>query len=440
MAPAMALIAFVALVVLPDSVDAKTPTAADLVAKADSIAKKVAKLRGLPLKHKVKSGVMNKAQVKKRILKILHTEYTDAELDAESLSLKRFGLIPETSNYLKIMVDLLQDQIAGFYDPADKKLFIAGWAPEGGEMLMAHEIDHALQDQHFDLKAFMKDDKRNGDSMGARQALVEGDGMALMIEFKLAEMKQAPPWGNPMIVSLLTSGMRQEMKGMSKVPLALREGLVFPYLSGLEFVAHVRKTHPWKAIDAIYSKPPLSTEHILHPEKYESYEQPHLVTAQRPALLSGYNETVSTVMGEKGIELFLRSHGVKQERAAVAAAGWGGDRMAVYATQGHTGSKLKDTIGVSLSSWDDENDAKEFMEALEHALPTLAGGSRVAGSSKLLQFKIGKSGRVIAERRASQVLILVDAPASVADALRKQLWDRWTVAAAPAAVAPAVAP
>jgi hypothetical protein len=290
-----ALVALALLLALPaaasaqkasaDQASANQASAGQLIAKADAIAKRVATLRGLALKNKVQSGVMNKAQIRERILKLLHQEYTDAELDAEALALKRFGLISETSDYVAIMVKLLQDQIAGFYDPGEKKLFIAGWQAAGGDMLMAHEIDHALQDQHFDLKKFMKADKRNGDALAARQALVEGDGMALMLEFQMAAMKQAPPWGNALVLSMIKKSMSQGTAGMLHVPLAMREGLVFPYVGGLEFIAHVRKDHPWSSIDAIYSKPPLSTEHILHPEKYESYEQPIAVIARRPALL-----------------------------------------------------------------------------------------------------------------------------------------------------------
>lgn len=410
------------------SVDARKTTADQLLASADTISKKVAKLRGLPLKTKIRRGVMSKAQIKARILKLLHEEYSDAELDAEALAMKRFGLIPENSDYVKIMVALLEDQIAGFYDPGEKKLYIAGWAPMGGEMLMAHEIDHALQDQHFDLEKFMTPDKKNGDSMAARQALVEGDGMALMLEFQMAAMKQAPPWGNPFILKMLKKSMSQGLGAMSHVPLAMREGLLFPYVGGLEFIAHFRQHHPWTTIDAIYKKPPLSTEHILHPEKYDSYEQPTLVSAKLPASLTSYSETVSTVQGEKGIELFLRSHGVEHARAIRAAAGWGGDRMAVYAGRGHKGSALANTIGVSLSSWDDETEAEEFFEALEHALPRLSGKSRHKRADKVLQFAIGKDGVALAERQGDRVLILIGAPAANAETLRAELWKTWSVA------------
>ena len=398
-----------------------------LMAKAGQVAQKVAKLRGLKIKKPIDRGVMSKAEIRARILKILDREYTEAELDAESLGLKRLGLIPESTDYVKTMVDLLQNQIAGFYDQHEKKLYIAGWAQGGGDMVMAHEIDHALQDQHFDLHAFMSAVRKNGDASSARQALVEGDGMALMLEYQMAEAKQGPPWGNAMIMAVLRKGMSQGAAKMKDVPLALREGLLFPYAAGVEFVAHFRKHKSWKTIDAMYAKPPLSTEQILHPKKYESYEKPIAVVAHKPSGLAGYSEKVSNVLGEKTIELFLRTHGVAEGRAVTAAAGWGGDRFAVYARQGHKGSALSGTVGVWLTTWDAPLDATEFYDSLEHALPVL---TKNAGTSRgnVLRYN-NADGQVIAEQRGSEVLLLLGVGAGSSDAIRAEVWKTWTTAA-----------
>ncbi len=380
-------------------------------------------MRGLKLEKAIDRGVMSKSEIRARIVEILDREYTAEELDAEALGLKRLGLIPESTDYVKTMLDMLQEQIAGFYDQHEKKLFIAGWAQRGGDMLMAHEIDHALQDQHFDLDAFMSADRKNGDSVAARQALVEGDGMALMLEFQMAQAKQAPPWGNPMIMAVLRKGMEKGAVSLASVPLALREGLMFPYVSGVEFVAHFRKHKSWKTIDAMYLKPPLSTEQILHPQKYESYERPIMISAKRPSGLAGYSEKVSNVMGEKSVELFLRSHGVRQGRAVTAAAGWGGDRLAVYAREGHKGSKLAGTVGVWFTSWDEARDAAEFFEALEHALPKFSGDEGTARGS-ILQCK-SRSGQFVAERRGAEVLLILGVSSGASDAIRTDVWRNW---------------
>ncbi len=404
---------------------AQTP-AQTLMSQADAISKEVARLRALPLLRPVVRGVMSKAGIKARILKIMKQEYTPAELNAEALGLKRFGLLPKSTNYLKMMVNLLTDQIAGFYDHREKKLYIASWMQTGSDMVMAHEIDHALQDQHFDLATFTDLNRREGDALSARLALVEGDAIALMLEYQLALVNQPPPWGNAMIMAVIGKSMTMGSGALPGIPLVIREGLLFPYTAGLDFVAHFRKHHPWSKIDAMYKKPPLSTEQIIHPDKYTSYEQPHRVVATVPkAALQGFKEIVSTVQGEQGLDLFLRAHGVSRTKASVAAAGWGGDRMAVYAPASYKGSAPKGTIGVILTSWDTENDAMEFYEALEHALPNWSRSPKPSVAGQLL-FVYG-ADRITAQRRASSVVIVVAPNTHDVSKIADEIWTSWSV-------------
>src|SRR5688572_16240749 len=359
----------------------------DLLAKADAIAAKVSAQRGLKVKRKIERGVMGKDQIRARILARVDQEYSAAELAAEELAMKRMGMLPADADYKKIVIDLLTDQIAGFYDPWERRLYIANWNTTGiavmDDAVMAHEIDHALQDQHFNLRTFMTADAKNADATSARQALVEGDGMALMIEYVMGAAAggadaSALIWSNNMAVDQMKKMARTSMGSMATAPLILREGLIFPYLGGLEFIAHVRKTKPWKAVDAVYKKPPLSTEHILHPAIYDAYERPDVVTANTPAALAGWKLTYQNVSGELGLSLFLRQHKVPSGadsklpgpgKTELAAAGWGGDRLAIYASP--TG-KAADAVGVQYTSWDSEPDAIEFFDALADALPTLS--------------------------------------------------------------------
>src|SRR5262245_16802136 len=180
----------------------------DLLAKADAIAVKVSAARGLKVKRKIERGVMGKDQIRTRILARVDQEYSPAELAAEELAMKRMGMLPADADYKKIVIDLLTDQIAGFYDPWERRLYIANWNTTGIEMMddavMAHEIDHALQDQHFNLRTFMTAEAKNADATSARQALVEGDGMALMLEYVIggAANKDAAAqlWSNSLAV------------------------------------------------------------------------------------------------------------------------------------------------------------------------------------------------------------------------------------------------
>ena len=78
-------------------------------------------------------------------------------------------------DYEKLLFDLLSEQVAGFYDPYRKTLYIADWLPVDMQRpALAHEIQHALQDQHFDLKKLARPLKSEGDRQLAQAAVVEG--------------------------------------------------------------------------------------------------------------------------------------------------------------------------------------------------------------------------------------------------------------------------
>jgi len=416
----------VAAVSAPARADDVEAQAKKLLANAGKVATDVAKLRGLAIRQPIKRGVMNREQLKERLLKRVEQDYSPEEIAAEQLLLKRFGLLAEKDDYLKIVIALLTEQIAGFYDPWDRQLYLANFQLIGGDVLMAHEIDHALQDQHFNLRKFMGKGQNNNDGTAARQALVEGDGMAIMIEFMLAGLGQAAPWGNDAVVKAISTQMAgaSGFGSFDRAPLFLKEGLLFPYLSGLKFVAHFRKTHPWKDIDRIYAKPPLSSEHILHPTLYESYERPDEVSAGAVASLPGAKLVHHDVHGELGLMVWLMQHGVARPRAELAAAGWGGDRAAVLASSGLV--EVGASVGISKSVWDDEADAIEFFEAAVDALGKLTGATAAAGKATVFA---GSAAVSAIERRGDQVVIVIglrkDGPSP--DKILDEVFGRWAV-------------
>jgi hypothetical protein len=347
--------------------------------------------------------------------------------------MKRMGMLPAGADYKKLVIDLLTDEIAGFYDPWERQLYIAGWQPrvpgfEDG--VMAHEIAHALQDQHFDLRKLMKPVENNGDASAARQALVEGDGMALMVEFMMPG--SASPWSDPRVLRAMSASVASGGSAtMLSAPLILREGLVFPYTKGLEFVAHFRKHHSWKRIDRIYRKPPLATEQILHPSKYETYERPDEIKVARPAALGELVKHYDNVTGELGLALLLRQHGIPQAKAEIAAEGWGGDRMAVFAPKEH-GGRAAGAVGVLYTVWDHEADALEFYDAMVDALPQLARGAGpvAAGDEPVadgLSLYQGTGGQFSVQRKGDAVVVIAGAAPTAARQLRAQVWKGWKV-------------
>jgi hypothetical protein len=180
-------------------------------------------------------------------------------------------------------------------------------------------------------------------------------------------------------------------------------------VQGLEFVASVRRFLPWKGIDAVFAKPPLSTEHILHPDSYKSYERPDEV-ASGP--LKGLTLLSENVNGELGLQLLLRQHGVKKSRVETATVGWGGDRVALFTNA--SPASLATTTGVGYTVWDSEGDADEFLEAVGDALAVIAGGA----VSKTLDERVLITGGKVpaaAARRGDVVVYVVGGESALVD-------------------------
>lgn len=399
-----------------------------LLADADRIARKVSAMRGLGIKKPIRRGVMNKEQITERLLLRVKQEYAPDEIAKEELALKRLGLLAPGADYLKTVIELLKTQIAGFYDPWEKQLYIMEGTALGGEEVMAHEIDHALQDQHFDLKKWLSVVKKNADATLARQALVEGDGTVLMLEYATSENGgAAPPWSQQEFVQQQAATIRMGAALMADVPLVLREQLVFPYVNGLKFVGAARATRPWNKVDEIYRRPPLSTEHIIHPDKYESYEPPVDIKAAVPATIKDYRRGYDNVLGELSLWILLRQHGVGEEAAKTAVAGWGGDRIAVFTPPRYDGM-LSTTVAVVYTVWDAQADADEFFAAAAQAIPAMTGGGRqVRSGDKLVEFRAADGTRAALERKGDAVLLVVGAVPARAAEMRRQIWKTWTV-------------
>jgi len=269
-----------------------------LVAHLDAAAREVSRVRGLPLRHAVAGEIVDKDALKTRVAARLAEPHAQVELAATGLVMARLGEIPPGTDYPQLVADLLVEQIAGSYDPATKTLLLgrsatlddAGWA----DMVVSHELDHALQDQAFDLKKFLAVDEP--DVAVARRALVEGDGIATMLEVALARQHATVDWSNAEVAALIDKVMEQGAAGCTgsgsacggafdRAPFAVRENLVFPYRAGFRFVAALRHRQTWSAVDAAFRKPPKSTAQVMHPERYLDGDAPATVTLVPPPSL-----------------------------------------------------------------------------------------------------------------------------------------------------------
>ncbi len=363
-----------------------------LLAAADEIAHQVSGLRTLNLVKPLQRGVLSRDEIGAKLKERIGKEYTPEEVRTEARVLKRLGLLPPDVDYEKMLLDLLMEQVAGFYDPFAAKLYIADWLPlEMQRPALAHEIEHALQDQHFDLKKFASPIKDDGDRQLAHSALVEGDATAVMLEFQAQSLGLPADQLGELVAQMgkqLLQGTFGQTPQFDKAPPFVKETLMFPYLSGLIFVESIRKSSPWARVDEVFKSPPESTEQVMHPEKYATREHPVKITPQPVAALGAKKELRRDVFGELVMKILFATappppatavskkggSGATldvdvQALAEKAAAGWGGDREVAYADPSDANGPV--TV-VDLSTWDTEGDAKEAELVAQRLLQKLA--------------------------------------------------------------------
>src|SRR5260370_31032501 len=210
----------------------------------------------------VKRWNQGRAEIERMVIKNLDEETTPAQIHATEVTWKKLGLAPADFQYRALMLRLLTEQVAGYYDPKAQQFHLADWIDlDGQKPVMAHELTHALQDQHFNLRRFEHWPKGDSDAELAAHALIEGDATLAMALY----VANNPLVALAFLKSLGTTGMASEE--LDKAPRALRESLLFPYQDGEKWVSALYKRGGWNEGSQAFTTLPQSTEQILHPEK-----------------------------------------------------------------------------------------------------------------------------------------------------------------------------
>ena len=379
---------------------------AAIVSTTAAVLKETSELRQLSILKEVKSGTQSRDDIQRMIVKNLDRDTTPAEMHAADVFLKAFGLAPEEFAYRPFLIKLLTEQVAGYYDPKAQQFYLADWIElEGQKPVMAHELTHALQDQHFNLKRFEKWAKGDSDAELAAHALIEGDATLAMMHYMT---------NNPLIAIAFMrtlSGQEAAAEQFKLAPRALRESLLFPYEEGSQWAGQVYKRGGWAMVSNAFSKLPQSTEQILHAEKYFAYEAPQKLTLPgfRRVLGPAWKRINNDVNGEWGCYLILDEFLNNTAESKQASAGWGGDRYALYET-----GKPGEIFVAQLTAWDTPVDAREFFDA--YAKRTLKRYSEAketksnSANGERIIWETG-TGRVAMELRGSRVAILEGIPA-----------------------------
>lgn len=368
---------------------------------------KVEKAVGVPFKRPPKYELLSRAQVRDYLIRQFETPQSQAQFAGEEAADKVLGLIPDTMHLKSHLIDLLTEQVIGYYDPATKLLYVNRDAPpEFLGLTITHELVHALQDQYFNLDSLQKSAGADDDRSSAAQAVAEGQAvfeqMSIMTRGNIAVNF---PGGWERIREQIRDAQSSQPR-FSAAPMYVQETLLFPYLSGAEFVRRFKAKYPGQLPT---SRLPASTEQVLHDDAYFGA---HPDTPTKVTLPPVADSVWSNDLGEFGARLFLYQHLKDQNVAVRAAMGWDGDRYTVFRTAGGNGIAW-------VTVWDTPTDAAEFVSALQDAMAKRYGGRStgsgggartITGGGRVVRITPGESG-------GRDVVLFVDVPQGASPAV-----------------------
>src|ERR1700722_4886079 len=430
--------------------------AEELFHSVDEILAFDSKQTGLPIKKQVKRRLTSRDEVEGYLTK--HMKDEDVKrLQRSELVLKKFGLLPRDFELEKLLVALLREQVAGYYDPKTKTVNLLDWVPmEEQEPVMAHELTHALQDQMVGLEKWMKRgekdlgeirkdptpaDIENDEMDDTRQAVVEGQAETALLQYELAPVGRSI-LDSPDLVDAMESQMANgtdDSKVFKDAPIFLRESLTFPYSYGLKFeVKLLEKGGKEKAFAGVLANPPYTTRQIMQPDTYLAGEQiPLMPVVNFKQDFKNYVKFDIGAMGEFDVAVLIEQYAGAKPSARLSPEGRGGY---YYAARPKSDSAAP--LGLMyVSRWSDAEKAAEFAEIYAQALTARYKKVEEAGKTtfspaetqhskykiELLQGRHAwttEEGTVVIEQQGDTVLVSESLDAPTTETLEKEIFKK----------------
>ncbi len=385
----------------------------------NTVVPKIEQQLGMTFKTPPKLETKSKAEVAAFLMKQLTSERAKKQIAGQQGVYRVLGMIPDTMDLGGLMQRLLEEQVIGFYDPATKVLYVVDGAPAAmRDQTIAHELVHALQDQYVKIDS-IQGAVDDADRQAAAQAILEGQ--AVFNQFRL-DPNVGPmlkmPGGWDRIRDVIRDG-QGGMPVFGSAPRAIREGMLFPYLGGADFV---RRFIEKRKENELLSDLPISTKQILNDAAYftdskDTRDVPTKVTLPAP---SSGTVTFSNTFGEFETRLILVLHLKDEAAARRAASGLDGDSYALIKTPSG------DAVAWA-SVWDSPVDAADFLDLMGDAARRRyeLGKSDIPPGATTRRYDVAAKpthgARTVTLRmeqvNGRPVVYFLDAPAGVSDAL-----------------------
>lgn len=343
------------------------------LSRIGEIKKRLAATRGLNPTYDVPIIVKKKNKILEYLEGDLREDYGDEKLKDITLAYQQLGLLPAGTDLKNSLLNFYTAQIVSFYDPKTKKIVLSGVSggriPGDGiyrpaeshldEMALVHELTHVLQDQYFSVRDRFGP-SNNDDKTLAFRSIVEGDAVLTEFAYRFGGINQ---WSRAQINRALQSSSAELAPIFADIPAAIGDKFLFQYQDGSSFVYRVHEKRGWPGINSLYRSPPLSTEQVLHPEKYFDLPDPptrvHLKNLSS-LFPSEWREIENNTLGELMVRCLFKGF-FSPEEATKVSHGWDGDRFVAF----RRGSKIS---FIWASVWDSSKDAEEFARKFQEIL------------------------------------------------------------------------
>ena len=342
-----------------------SPSSGSGASDYEAIEAVVRELRGLDEQKAVEPEVLDEAALGEYVRSEFEEQNPPEYVQAYNRLLKHLGLVPAGADVQELYFELLESQVLGLYDTQTDRMFVVSRPGTPGvldQATYAHEYDHALQDQAFDLEAVQAWATDEGDRSIARLALIEGDAMLVMTLWAQRELTPEQ------LLELAGSSSPEQEAVLDRMPAILREQLLFPYTAGLNYVLGLQLAGGWEAVDAAFANPPDTTEQILHPDRADEPAVEVTFPSDLAAGMGrGWSEALQDTLGEFQLVVWLREAGLTSADADEIGDGWGGDRVVLLEGPDDAWATAVEV------AWDSATDADEFRAAAGELVGLLEG-------------------------------------------------------------------